>query len=612
MTMPEATNTVFVLGNGPSLRGVPLPEFSGVDTIGMNAAYRLWERIGWYPTHYCCLDDELLATHHEAIRSLLRDDLVQSAFVTARILDFHPDLAEDSRCVFLDSFIEHWHERRGRQRGLPFLREPAFQSSAPSKLTTGSHAVRYAIHLGYTKLYLIGIDCNYVELIEGARHRDGIALEIEHTPERNPNYFFDDYQRSGDRYNEPNPAAHGGNLHLQAMEALRDDVVAQGLKVEIRNCAVRSKLTSRGVFAYEELDRAMRKPLLGGVAVPMTFSEESALAANLRRWSMPAYQPLAHAGYPVPLVAVLNGTRDRAFEERMLAVFSDCPRLAPSFSSLEFEYCELSEAEDRYEQDYTKPAGPNGYKPGPNNQFFRAMELLRPYGRYVFMMENDCLPIRPNWLGELQRILEGGESLWVLGSLYRGVGPLDERWRVHLNGNAVYAVGDEEFQQFLREVWRPALSRLLPDVPTLAYDCVLPLHFTNGAAAPANESWELYQRVAHRFRATDYIQNHAGKAETERGEGATLEAIRASSPSTYVVHGRHLFPDDGAPVLSSAPRALAAEGPSPPSEPEGVNAIATKLDELLGEQKRTASELLSRMRELETDPDRRGVAEGNR
>jgi hypothetical protein len=38
-----------VLGNGPSLAGFDFSRFRGFDAIGMNAAYRYWDEIGWYP-----------------------------------------------------------------------------------------------------------------------------------------------------------------------------------------------------------------------------------------------------------------------------------------------------------------------------------------------------------------------------------------------------------------------------------------------------------------------------------------------------------------------------------------------------------------------------------
>src|SRR5690606_27264732 len=77
--------------------------------------------------------------------------------------------------------------------------------------------VLVGINLGYRDIYLLGIDLNYVEQIPEAKV-DGRALEITDTPQCNPNYFFDDYQQKGDRYNPPN--RHPG-MHLRSWEQLK-------------------------------------------------------------------------------------------------------------------------------------------------------------------------------------------------------------------------------------------------------------------------------------------------------------------------------------------------------------------------------------------------------
>lgn len=247
-----------MLGNGPSLRGVDLTTLSGVATIGMNAAYREWERIGWFPTHYCCLDEELAATHHASIAALIENRRIDRALLSGRILDFQPQLADNERCLFLESFREQPRMRDRREaHSLPRRRSRALETSAPSKVTTGSYAVRFAVLLGHRTVYLLGIDCNYVERVPGAREAGGMALEMEETPESNPNYFFDDYQREGDRFNVPNPGVHEGNLHLQALEAVRDDFGERGLDARVLNCSAESQLVAEDVFPFAPLSEAL-------------------------------------------------------------------------------------------------------------------------------------------------------------------------------------------------------------------------------------------------------------------------------------------------------------------------------------------------------------------
>ena len=52
----KRSDTLVVLGNGPSLEGFDFARLRPFDVIGMNAAYRYWDEIGWYPTYYICLD----------------------------------------------------------------------------------------------------------------------------------------------------------------------------------------------------------------------------------------------------------------------------------------------------------------------------------------------------------------------------------------------------------------------------------------------------------------------------------------------------------------------------------------------------------------------------
>ena len=59
--------TLILLGNGPSLRGFDFARLRKFDCIGMNAAYRYWHQIGWYPRYYICLDLVVGVSHKDAI-----------------------------------------------------------------------------------------------------------------------------------------------------------------------------------------------------------------------------------------------------------------------------------------------------------------------------------------------------------------------------------------------------------------------------------------------------------------------------------------------------------------------------------------------------------------
>jgi hypothetical protein len=195
--LPKADETAIILCNGPSLRGLDLRSLPKVATFGMNVAYRHWDRIGWYPTHYACLDEVVGLHHADAIgemiarngrqapgQFLLRDNVVAHLGEGARGLGVH------SYDALADTL-------------LPLARQP---------VTTGSHTLIWALTLGYRHVFVLGADSNYVEVVEGAEFVEETVLQIAREAD-NPNYFFDDYQQPGDRYNLPNI---GGDTHLRS------------------------------------------------------------------------------------------------------------------------------------------------------------------------------------------------------------------------------------------------------------------------------------------------------------------------------------------------------------------------------------------------------------
>lgn len=530
-----------VIGNGPSLRGFDLTRLSAVETIGMNAAYRHWDRIAWYPTHYACLDDELVNTHHREIARLVEQGLVETAFLSGQYLVHHPEAASDSRFVFMDEFIPYWFERRGRGYGLKDrTTEVAFQSSRMSKLTTGSHAVRYAIWRGYTEIALIGIDLRYIERIPESIAGEGIKLSIARTPDRNPNYFFDDYQRAGDTFNVPNPDVHDGDLHLASFRVLRDDILTNGLPVRVVNANRASELSRQGVLPFEQLDSFIGVRPLGAVVVPSVASSQAQILANLAYWAQPEAAPMLwpRAHKPDLIFSFNNAASTEALWPSISEAFAT-HGLRRYFAALRFEQLELVGEADLYQTDYSRPAGAQGHKAGPNNQFFETMRRVRDVGRYVFYMEPDCVPIRPDWLGQLLDRLERSDA-WIVGSVYRGRGTLDRRFMRHLNGNAIYAVGDAEFQEFLVDL-EARLAGLLAEDPRYAYDLALEVLIT-GASCDAMATdderalWHYFQPIAHRFQATDFIQNISARIDIQEPDPSLLQTVRGDSPATYVIH----------------------------------------------------------------------------
>lgn len=217
----SADATLVVLGNGPSLKGFDFARLKAFDCIGMNAAYRYWREIGWYPRFYACLDLVVGLSHKDAIVDLIRTSAkngIELFFLRHNLIDALPkDLRRSPMVIDFD-----------RLRPLDgFAVKPA---------TTGSHAALIGAQLGYRTLVLLGADCNYVERVGGAKEKTekidgakaarGVVLEMAEAPKDNPNYFFAGYQVAGDKYIQPS-----ADLHVESWRVVAPFLKKRGVTV---------------------------------------------------------------------------------------------------------------------------------------------------------------------------------------------------------------------------------------------------------------------------------------------------------------------------------------------------------------------------------------------
>ena len=179
---------VTVIGNGRTLKDFDFTKIQD-ETIGMCLAYRHWEKIDWYPDYYVCVDHVVLHSNYKDIKKMIEDDKCKGGYLLSKsILSDCPELSENQKVLFLEDFQ--------KQRGNPFRYLVDWCS--------GSVAVLFAVILGFNDIHIMGIDCNYKEFLPQTEELEDGTLKITETPNTNPNYFIDDYQREGDIYNKPN------------------------------------------------------------------------------------------------------------------------------------------------------------------------------------------------------------------------------------------------------------------------------------------------------------------------------------------------------------------------------------------------------------------------
>lgn len=196
--------------------------------------------------------------------------------------------------------------------------------------------------------------------------------------------------------------------------------------------------------------------------------------------------------------------------------------LAQCFNDVSMAYAELTDEQDSY------PAG-------PSIMWYKLM-LERVIDKnaydYMFWMEKDVIPIRPGWLDFLYYEALFPLDMWIKGSIFRGTFFNEElmknnsatyQWIGHINGNALYRLGDPYFEAHIRRAWKEF------DPSQIAMDVAIWMVLN---LSPSRHNFQEYQRHCHKVVYSSFIQNLAFDVTQE-----WREAIRNTYTPTFLIHG---------------------------------------------------------------------------
>ena len=215
---PNYDKTIVIMGNGPSLKHFNFELMRSFDCIGMNIAYRHFRKIGIYPRFHTCFDFVVTDNHAVDFKAHIEDpDVTTERFFLLRQVSSSPKLTVIRLLPEAPEFSTDINR---------------FQNSG----NTGTNSCQVALCLGYRRIILIGVDCNYVQFVDGAKVVGGTVIEMQKTPGNNPNYFIPDYQQKGDRFNIPNAHIY----HKPAWEKLAQYATRNG--IDVVNCGPESAL----------------------------------------------------------------------------------------------------------------------------------------------------------------------------------------------------------------------------------------------------------------------------------------------------------------------------------------------------------------------------------
>jgi len=216
------------------------------------------------------------------------------------------------------------------------------------------------------------------------------------------------------------------------------------------------------------------------------------------------------------------------------------PAITKCFRKIDFLSAKLTDAQNRHPD-------------GPCVQHFKLHHLLRGKYDHFFQMEPDVLPIQDDWLDGLayEVTLNGPncDHWWMKGSMSRcdgRYGLIAKRRDFHINGNAMYCLGDPRFLDFFRRVqaFYPAGAATGSRVAGCStgrwaeggWDHT----FFQFRQDPAN--FDYAKHINHKFQLSPFIVNMC-EDEYDR------EALLRQEPATLLVHSKF-------PFLSPADQAL--------------------------------------------------------
>ena len=225
----------FIMGNGPSLNKCDLSLLGDEITFGVNSIFLNYEKMGFHPTYYV-VEDVFVAEDRADQISSYREPV---KFFGSNLKYF---LDPEGETIWLNV----------RNLSIDHPEFPRFSTNAIRMLWAGGTVsylcMQLAYYMGFSEIYLIGFDHNYV-IPESARV-EGINITSQ---DSDPNHFHPDYFGKGYRWHDP-CVERMENAYRKAKLFFEKN------NVKIFNATIGGHLE---VFPRVDFDKLLNKQLIG-------------------------------------------------------------------------------------------------------------------------------------------------------------------------------------------------------------------------------------------------------------------------------------------------------------------------------------------------------------
>lgn len=147
-----------IIGNGPSLNTKDLEKSKRMISFASNRIYNIFQSTDWRPSYYCISDRKLYLKSYSEIINKGINNGINNAFVQIDPIRRYPDLKQCSNVCYIKLIKEDFY---------PSL--PRFSDNMLNGIYDG-HTVTYmmlqlSIFMGFKKIYLLGVDHNYSQVL---------------------------------------------------------------------------------------------------------------------------------------------------------------------------------------------------------------------------------------------------------------------------------------------------------------------------------------------------------------------------------------------------------------------------------------------------------------
>lgn len=136
----------FIIGTGPSLKIADLEVLKNEYTFAPNRIYELLDKTDWFPTYYMCQDYKIIKTFADKIKTV-------KSKLSFLPVNSKNEFNDNKYCFFV------LKEQLFYPDNAPFSKEVSRFIGQGYTVTYG--AIQMAIYMGFSEIFLLGIDHNY-------------------------------------------------------------------------------------------------------------------------------------------------------------------------------------------------------------------------------------------------------------------------------------------------------------------------------------------------------------------------------------------------------------------------------------------------------------------